>query len=120
MKKTTLAGYIIGAILLMGLGFIGGYFMGIFNSLKEAREWSERQRAFQVRTEAYEPSCDELRKIGRPSVVKRGHDRFVVHVSEDSFVVFGFNAEPGKAPVTAWWGAGRKEALNQACGKKRR
>jgi hypothetical protein len=115
MKKSKLVGSIFGGIVVFVLGIFMGYFIGVFQTSGHRVDFSKRKEALQIRTESYEPSCDELKKVGKPRVTKQGKDTIVVDVSEDYFVVFGLNAEPGKVPVTAWWGAGRAAAMKQAC-----
>ena len=118
MKITKWIGYTIATIAIFSLGIFIGYYVSSFHSYKDNSEYSKRRDDLLVRTEAYQPTCNELNKIGVSEVIKKGNDNFVVHVSNDYFVVFGFNAESGKAPVAAWWGADRAETLKQACGKQ--
>ena len=73
----------------------------------------------QFRTESYTPTCEQLKSMGKPELIKKDNDYFIVDTSENYFVVLGFNAEPGKVPATAWWGAGRKELMNQTCKDKK-
>ena len=115
MKKAHFVVGVSGILLVLALGILVGYFFGSFSGYRSHTKISERQESLQNRTEAYYPSCEELRRLGNSRLVKRDKDYFFVSVSEEYFVVFGFNAEPGKVPVTAWWGASRKEALRQAC-----
>lgn len=118
MKKTKVAVYIIAVIFIFMSGIFIGYHFSLFDSYKNKSEFSERRYDFQVRTESFNPTCEQLNRIGVSEVVKKGNDSFIVMVSMDYFVVFGFNAEPGNVPVTAWWGASRAEAMKQACNKK--
>lgn len=108
-------------LLAFLLGLLPGLWLGkywaAFEDLRSTGEWNERRDQFQVRTEGYEPSCAELRNKGAPGIVTRGSDHFIVIVRDHDFIVFGLNAEPGKAPITAWWSAGLAAALRQACGE---
>ena len=118
MKKTKVFGFTLIVLLILTAGVFIGYFIGLFNAYGDRVKMSKRQEDLQIRTESYQPSCDDLKKVEERRIVKSGNDTFVIEVSENYFVVFGLNAEPGKVPVTAWWGASREEALKQACGKK--
>jgi hypothetical protein len=97
------------------LGAFLGYFMGIFQNYEGRVDLTKRKNELQIRTESYKPSCDDLKAVGKPRLIRKGSDRFVVDASENYFVVFGLNADPGKVPVTAWWGADRAAALAQFC-----
>ncbi len=118
MKKSKLFGFTLATLLILLSGVFIGYFIGLFKSYGGRVEFSKRQEELQIRTELYQPSCADLKEIGMPKIVKKGNDTFVVEVSENYYIVFGFNAEPGKTPVTAWWGASREDALKQACDKQ--
>jgi len=117
MKKTKVFGFTLIALLILIFGVFIGYFIGLFKSYGDRVEVSKRHEDLQIRTESYQPSCDDLKGVGKRRIVKKENDTFVIDVSENYFVVFGLNAEPGKVPVTAWWGASRAEALKQACDK---
>ena len=108
---------IVLVVIFFVLGIFIGYLGGLFSEYKSRYSFSQRQEAFQNKTEAYSPTCEQLRAVGNPQMIQQRNDYFVVSASEDYFVVFGFNAEPGKVPVTAWWGAGRHEAIRQTCGE---
>ncbi len=118
MKKTKVAVYLIALILVFMSGIFIGYHFSLFDSYKNKSEFSERRDGFQIRTESFNPTCEQLKRIGVSQAVRKGNDVFIVSVSNDYFVVFGFNAEPGNVPIMAWWGASRAEAIRQACNKK--
>jgi len=114
-KKTKLLFILFGFIISCAVGFYAGYIWSSLTSLNSFHKWSERRAKLQIRTEEYLPSCEELRNRGLPKIVKKDSDRFFVEVQDDYFIVFGFNAEPGKPPITAWWGSGLKAHLKQVC-----
>ena len=114
-KMTKIFGFISISAILFGTGLYIGYYIGMLKSYRDYIELSKRQESFQVRTESYQPSCEDLKYSGKLKIVQKGNDTFIVDNSENYFVVFGFNNEPGKVPLTAWWGASRSDALKNAC-----
>ena len=117
MKKKVKFILAAGYLLTGGVFFYIGYFASTYNYNKYVLDRYERKSELHIRTEEYTPSCKELKNLNIPEIVKKGDDYFFVHTTEDYFRVFGINISPGKAPETYWWGAGRVEALKQACGK---
>jgi len=117
MKKIVI---VISVICILATGVISfyiGYLTSIYNSDMYFLDSSKRKNELQKRTDLYSPSCEELKNLNIPNIVKKGDDYFFVHATNDYFRVFGINISPGKAPETYWWGAGRREALKQVCGE---
>lgn len=119
MKKRYIMGAILGAIFLLVIGGGIGFLIALYSTMESEIKTTARQKDMHLRTEEYKPTCEQLKSIGNPQLIKKGNDYFIVDTSEDYFVVFGFNAEPGQVPVTSWWGAGRKELMEQTCKQKK-
>jgi hypothetical protein len=119
MKKRYIIGAILSALCFLVVGGVIGFIMGSYSGMESQIETTERQKDMQLRTEEYKPTCEQLKSVGKPQLIKNNQDYFVVDTSEDYFVVFGFNAEPGQVPVTSWWGAGRREFMEQACNRQK-
>ena len=111
-KKALIAATVVVATL------IGVYLGSISATLKESKQygaWNQRRDQLQVRSERDQPTCAQLKRVGEPTLVVHGNDRYIVDVQADYFYVFGINTDPGQPPVTAWWGGGLKAAQQQAC-----
>lgn len=115
MKKTKIFGLCLTGLILFVAGIFAGYFITIFQSNEKHEVYSQRQEELQIRTESYEPTCRELKELNNPKIIQKGNDMFLVKASQKRFIVFGLNVDPGEAPVTAWWGADRENALKQVC-----
>ncbi len=116
MKKHTAFSVTIGLLFVAFSGFYAGKLYQKFNSASEgvARQ-SPRNKALERRTEAYRPTCTELRNRNMPALVRKGDDYFFVHATDDSFYVCGINIMPGSRPEFHWWGADTAYELSQHC-----
>jgi membrane protein YqaA with SNARE-associated domain len=113
MNRKHVIGTILIAIVSSTLGGLVGFIAGTCSDMKSQIKATQRQKDMQLKTEDYSPTCEQLKSVHMPQFAKKGNDYFAVVGSEKYFVVFGFNAEPGKVPVTAWWGADRDEAIKK-------
>ncbi|MFA5082036.1 MAG: hypothetical protein WC474_05785 [Hydrogenophilaceae bacterium] len=109
MNKPTLA------LIALLAGGAAGYLAATLGD--GAPQRTQLERDFQVRVEEYQPTCAQLAREGLNGPVRAGGDYLFVRAQPDYFYVIGLRAEPGQAPITAWWGAARQSALAQACAK---
>ena len=117
MKKTVIIISVAAFVVTGVISFYIGYLTSTYKSNNFFLDCCKRKSELRERTDLYSPSCEELKNLGIPKLVKKGDDYFFVHTTKDYFRVFGINISPGKAPETYWWGAGRREAFEQACGE---
>lgn len=94
------------------------YMMGSLNAYEEVSvnrpvAPTAHQQEFSLRVEHYQPSCDQLKQLGRSPVVDHGDDTLFVYTTEDYFYVVGVNISPEHAPFTNWWGGDRATAISQ-------
>ncbi|AGF77297.1 hypothetical protein UWK_00719 [Desulfocapsa sulfexigens DSM 10523] len=109
MKKTILY------LLVLSVGITTGYSSAVILRHQHAIVTNKREKQFQIRIEEYQPSCAELENKNKPSVTTKGADYFFVATRKNDFIVFGLNVEGGAPPLTFWWSAELKDALEQAC-----
>lgn len=109
MKKT------IFYVLVLSVGLIAGYYLAVIQGQQQPIVANKREMQFQIRTEEYQPSCAELENKKRLSVTTKGSDYFFVVTRKNDFIVFGLNTEGNTPPMTFWWSAELKDALEQAC-----
>lgn len=107
------------SIFCTAIIFSSGFLLGILYVADPAcspkRKLSKRQNEIQLRTEQYQPSCEELKNKGLPVLVRQKNDYFFVNVQNDYYHVFGINTDPSEPPVFSWWGAGLESTLEQKC-----
>ncbi len=106
---------IIRYFLVLSIGIFAGYYSVGILSQHQTVSQSGREKQFQIRTEEYQPSCDELQNKNEPTVTTKGNDHFFVITREDDYIVFGLNTEGNSPPVNFWWSAKLKSGLQQAC-----
>lgn len=111
MRKTIL-------YLLFCCAIVIAYMMGSLNAheelgVKQVVEQVAANKEFSLRVERYQPSCDQLKQLGRSSVRHQGDDLFVVYTTQDYFYVVGVRLSPEQEPFTFWWGGDRATALSQ-------
>lgn len=111
MKTTTYLS--LGAALLAGIG--AGYLYARLGSPATAPVGAA-EATFRARVEAYAPTCAQLRGVGLHGPVAVANARVFVRTQADYVYVIGLETPPQGPPMTFWWGAGRAEALRQACG----
>lgn len=102
------------ATLLIGIG--AGYLHG----RPDRSPWAPvgaAEVAFRARVEAYAPTCGQLRAPGRHGPLTQGTTLLYVRTQDDYFYVVGIETPADGPPMTYWWGAGRADALRQACGR---
>lgn len=113
-KKLILTGVFLLTTLTAGTaGFTAGRFYEILTAEEHRAARDARTAGLSLRTERYLPSCDELRQEGLPRIVPKGDDYFLVLPRKDDVYVMGIGLEPGKPPVSYWWGADLSNELNR-------
>lgn len=117
MKKATLYLMFCSAVVI-------AYMMGYLNAQEEigvnqpsAQE--PQYKEFSLRVERYQPSCDQLKQLGRSPVVQHGNDTLFVSTTEVYFYVVGVNLSAKHAPFSYWWGGDRAAALSQCTERKK-
>lgn len=70
-------------------------------------------KSFRYEFERYQPSCDQLKQLGRSPVVQHGNDMLFVYTTEVYFYMVGVNLSTKHVPFTHWWGGDRGTALSQ-------
>ncbi len=108
-KKLIVAGIVLGFIITAVISFQFGYYHCFYTT--HDIKCGEIKAGIEMRTEAYSPSCAELKNNGLPKIKKINDDYFLVHSSQSYFYVFGINIEPSKPPQIHWWGASNEEVL---------
>lgn len=121
MKKPLLKTIIIVIIACLLFGYSGFKIGVIYSALTQEtieKTKEQRQKDFNIRTDKYIPSCEELTKKDIPSIVKQNNDYFFVHKDKGYFYVVGVNFSPRKKPITSWWG-GNLESELKRCSKEK-
>ncbi len=106
---------IIRYFLVLSVGVFAGYYSVVILSQQQTVSQNRREKQFQLRTEEYQPSCDELQNKNEPAVTTKGADHFFIITRKDDYIVYGLNTEENAPPVNFWWSADLKSGLEQAC-----